>query len=517
MKINAKNSPLFVVGKAKWEAFVSSYAGPYDLSPAIYAGMNHKIDFVCPTHGLQSMDAKNMMNGKQCQKCSFEARKGRSRITQNKMLDRFRQVHGDTYDYSEARYLAQQSQVQIKCKTHGSFWQKPEYHWKGAGCPVCYHENIRGASQRDTLESFSAKVKALFGDLFDLSLAEYVNSQTYLSVRCVKHNQTLVTKPNFLLNGCNPCPKCNHMKSAGEEELAKYASFLAPIVRRNRKLLGGRELDILVPSKNLALEYCGMYWHSCKNAEEQRNNKNNHYQKYFDALQKGVRTITIYESEWKDRKPQIKRLLRNLLGKSKGSLMARKCELKRVPHEEATIFFDKYHVQGGAGYGEYYGLYWKGKLVACMRFTFGINDRGAAAKSASWTLSRYATRITVVGGASRLFQAFLDEFRPKEVKSFSDNRYFDGGMYAKLGFVLEKETPPDYQVWSPKLGLRPKSHYQRRNLQQRLKDHGLEESFDPTTDPRTESDMTFLMGCGKIFDCGKKKWTWSLDTAQNQA
>lgn len=80
------------------------------------------------------------------------------------------------------------------------------------------------------------------------------------------------------------------------------------------------------------------------------------------------------------------------------------------------------------------------------------------AKNACWTLSRYATRITVVGGASRLFAAFLREHQPDVVKSYSDNRYFDGGLYERLGFRLDSELPPDYAVWHPWLGLRSKSH-----------------------------------------------------------
>jgi hypothetical protein len=189
--------------------------------------------------------------------------------------------------------------------------------------------------------------------------------------------------------------------------------------------------------------------------------------------------------------------------------MARKCELKKVDAATAAAFYARYHPQGGAGNGEHYGLFWKGKLVACMRFTFGANDRGAAAAARMWTLTRFATRVTVAGGASRLFKAFVDEHTPAQVKSFSDNRFFEGGMYAQLGFALDAERGADYQVWSPKLGLRPKSHYQRRNIPARLREHGIEDTFDPETDPRTETDMLYLMRCGRLYDCGKKRWLWT--------
>jgi hypothetical protein len=144
-----------------------------------------------------------------------------------------------------------------------------------------------------------------------------------------------------------------------------------------------------------------------------------------------------------------------------------------------------------------------------MRFTFGGNDRGHGAKERQWTLSRYATRLPVAGAASKLFKAFVTEHNPPEVKSFSDNRWFSGAMYEQLGFDLEAEVDPDYQVWSLKAGLRPKSHYQRRLIPARLQEHGVTEHFDPTTDRRTEAEITYLMGARRIFDCGKKRWLWT--------
>ena len=506
--INKMNSPLFSSGLAKWNLFVQNYSGDYDFSKSIYAGMNRKVGFVCPKHGPMQMDAKNLINGKICQKCAIEARAGKNRFTRKQMLAKFKATHGDRYDYSLAEYNGQQNSVEIICKTHGKFLQKPEYHWTGSGCPECFHKDRRGAAQRDTLESVIEKVNNTFGDLFDLSEVVYVNSQQKIKVTCTKHNEVCETKANWLINGCNPCPKCNHMKSSQETALANYLESFTSVNRRDRKVIGPKELDIYLPNNALAIEYSGMYWHSHGSVEEENKSKHNHYDKYKACASKGARLITIYETEWLERPEALKRLLRNAIGKTKGKLMARKCELKKVQRPEAVTFYEKYHPQGGAGNGEHYGLYWKGKLVSCMRFTYGINDRGTAAVNRVWTLSRYATRITVSGGASKLFKAFIDEQQPTEVKSFSDNRYFSGGMYEQLGFALEEETAPDYQVWSPKIGLKPKSHYQRRNIQQRLIEHGVDEMFDHKLDTRTEREMTYLMGARRIYDCGKKRWVW---------
>jgi len=284
-------------------------------------------------------------------------------------------------------------------------------------------------------------------------------------------------------------------------------ALFTDVVPRDRTLLKPRELDMYLPARRLAIEYCGEYWHSHGDAEDEAARSMNHYRKHKDCAALGVRLITIFETEWLEHNYAIRRLLRNAAGAGRGRLMARKCRVGVVSSADARAFYDRYHPQGGTGVGEHYGLFWGSALVACMRFTEGANDRGAN-KNRVWTLSRYATRITVAGGASRLFSAFLQSKNPKEVKSFSDDRYFDGGMYEKLGFTLEENTKPDYQVWHPKLGLRPKSHYQRRLLPARAAELGLRMDFDPSTDPRTERDITYLIGARRIYDCGKKRWVW---------
>lgn len=508
MTINRRNSPLFHEAKAKWDAFVAAYKGPYDLSHAVYAGQNQKVAFVCPVHGLQHMDAKNMQAGKKCYLCSL-AERTRPRMTQRKVLERFVEAHGNTYDYSAVEYKGQQTPVAIGCSLHGTFWQKPEYHWTGSGCPTCFHEFRRGSGQRDSLSSFVAKATELWGQAFDFSDVVYKNSQTRIVVTCTTHNSKCETKPNWLLNGYNPCPQCNHMKSKGEAEVFDFMTNLTCAEARNRTILKPKEVDIYLPDPKLAIEYCGEFWHSTGNKEDERKKRKNHIEKYKLCREQGVRLITLWESEWEEHNYAVRRLLRNAVGKSKGKLMARKCELRKVTNAEARVFYDRYHPQGGAGSGEHYALFWKGKMVACMRFVLGANDRGAGAANRVWTLGRYATRITVAGAASRLFKAFVQEHNPPVVKSFSDNRFFEGGMYEQLGFVLEAEVTEDYQVWSPKIGMRPKSHYQRRQLPKRLQEHGISEVFDPETDPRTEAEMTYLMGARRLYDCGKKRWLWT--------
>lgn len=415
-------------------------------------------------------------------------------------------VHAGKYSYAAFAYIDAHTKGEITCPEHGSFWQSPTNHIAGKGCPACKNEST-GHRSRGTTERFTKQAREVYGDRYDYSAVRYVAAHQKVTISCREHGPFEQTPTNHL-TGKEGCPRCNHMKSGPEEEVAGLLSNYARVIRRDRSLIGPKELDIFLPEVNLAVEFCGEYWHSHGDAEDEAARSMNHYNKHRACAEKGIRLLTIYASEWRDRQYALRRLLRNAAGKARGKVMARKCVISKVDHKAAVSFYERYHPQGGAGHGEHYGLYWKGNLVACMRFTHGANDRGQN-KRRVWTLTRYATRVTVSGGASRLFAAFTKEHRPKEVKSFSDNRYFDGGMYQALGFVLAEITAPDYQVWHPKAGLSNKPAWQRRSIPLRAREIGIDVGFDPETDPRTERDMTYLLGARRIYDCGKKRWVWT--------
>ena len=97
--------------------------------------------------------------------------------------------------------------------------------------------------------------------------------------------------------------------SKGENELTDYVESLGhTVIRRDRTLLGGKELDIYLPELKLALEFNGDYWHSDEwllsrgniTAEEY------HRTKLELAAEKGVRLGFVWNSEWRfkwSRKP----------------------------------------------------------------------------------------------------------------------------------------------------------------------------------------------------------------------
>ena len=73
-------------------------------------------------------------------------------LTQEQALTRFREKHGDKYDYSKVEYLNQDSKIIIFCKTHNiEFLIRPVKHWNGSGgCKACASEK----RQKTNLERY---------------------------------------------------------------------------------------------------------------------------------------------------------------------------------------------------------------------------------------------------------------------------------------------------------------------------------------------------------------------------
>ncbi|QDH50446.1 hypothetical protein RW_GP085c [Caulobacter phage RW] len=493
----------------------------YDFSQAQYDGALKPIEnIVCPKHGpfAQYSGQLRKPGGAGCPACGGEVRASKKRLTNEQVRAMVEDRYGDQYTLDRMVYRNTQTKIIVTCKDHGDFATLPvNFLYKGKGCSKCGavkrgRRKDPAAAGRKTADAKLAKYAAAFvedarkvhGDVYDYSRADYQGRNTKVEIVCPKHG-SFTQKPYHHLARNQGCPECSHHRSKGETAILKFVSIFAEAQTRNRSIVPPKELDIYLPEHKLAIEYCGEYWHGSRNADEEAFARTRHIDKMRACEAQGIRLLTVFENEWLERPHAIKRLIRNVMGKSRGKVMARKCELERVPHAEAAAFFEAYHPQGGGGWGEHYGLYWNDKLVACMRFTHGANDRGANATRV-WTLARYATRVTVQGGASRLLSAFREEHPGEDIKSFSDNRYFTGGMYEALGFTLEEESAPDYQVYHIKTGLLPKAAWQRRAIPARIREIGSDEKFDPQRDVRSEREMTYLLEARRVYDCGKKRW-----------
>ena len=59
-------------------------------------------------------------------------------------IEEAKTIHGNKYDYSKVEYRDAKTKVCIVCPEHGEFWQTPDKHLRGSGCPSCSKKNKIG-------------------------------------------------------------------------------------------------------------------------------------------------------------------------------------------------------------------------------------------------------------------------------------------------------------------------------------------------------------------------------------
>lgn len=99
-------------------------------------GWQSELTCTCPVHGEFKKTAR-LLERSGCNKCSLERTAFKATKTIDEFVEQCRLKHGDRYDYSKVVYKNTRLPVEIVCPTHGSFWQTPDKHLRGHGCPMC--------------------------------------------------------------------------------------------------------------------------------------------------------------------------------------------------------------------------------------------------------------------------------------------------------------------------------------------------------------------------------------------
>ena len=128
------------------------------------------------------------------------------KLTEQQVLDKFEQVHGDTFDYSGVVYSGVGVKVKIGCRIHGVFEQTPAAHMKGQGCPTCGNI-LKGESRREgKAQTLIKEFKTVHGDTYDYSKVVYYSSKAKVLIGCKVHG-VFEQSPQKHKSG-QGCPKC---------------------------------------------------------------------------------------------------------------------------------------------------------------------------------------------------------------------------------------------------------------------------------------------------------------------
>lgn len=123
----------------------------YDYSQVEYVTANTPIRIICREHGVFFQTPKKHLDGHGCQQCFQSFRKGKEEF-----VCQAKETHGNIYDYENVEYKNNRTKVCIICREHGEFWQTPEHHLNGRGCPKCkeslLEKKVRGILEKEQIK-----------------------------------------------------------------------------------------------------------------------------------------------------------------------------------------------------------------------------------------------------------------------------------------------------------------------------------------------------------------------------
>ncbi len=314
---------------------------------------------------------------------------------------------------------------------------------------------------------------------------EYISNETH-RYSCSVHGEFESVGTNLGSVFCYACFK--ESKSNLEKEVVEFLSkYVSTVETSNRTVLSGKELDILIPEKNLAIEFDGLYWHSNIKKE-----KNYHLEKTERCEEQGIQLLHIFENEWLHKRPIVESILLAKLGIFQKRIYGRKCEVKVVPQETYREFTELNHLQGYVPAKLVLGLFYEDELVEICSFG------KSRFKSGEMELLRHCSKLhhQIIGGFSKLIKSWKKLNPEESLYTYCDRRYSNGSSYVKSGWKHIGTSAPNY-FYIKGNNLESRIKYQKHKLKDILK------IFDESL---TEQENMSVNGYTWIYDCGNLKF-----------
>jgi len=332
-------------------------------------------------------------------------------------------------------------------------------------------------------------------------ITKIINKEIY-EFKCDKCDEVFLIDRTLLYNRLKSktilCTNCNIISrniSGIEIQLLDFIkkNYKGEIIINSRSIIPPLELDIYIPELKIAFEFNGLYWHN-----ELHKENSYHLNKTEECEKQRIQLTHIWEDDWVYKQDIIKSIILNKLNQTPEKIFARKTEIKEMfDNKMVREFLDKNHLQGFVGSKVKLGIFFDNELVSLM--TFGKRRVAMGKKSTNegeYELLRFCNKLNtnVIGGASKLFKYFIENYKPKEITTYADRSHSNGKLYEVLGFEPQGKTQPNYYYIIDGI---------RRHRFNFRKDVLVKEGFNPN---KTEHQIMIDRKIYKIYDSGNLKF-----------
>jgi hypothetical protein len=171
----------------------------YNYSDVKFETLTLHVCIICKIHGNFEQRASDHLAGNGCPRC---AGKG---LTTEDWIARFRQGHGESYDYTEFQFFGATKKGTIICREHGRFLQTPHNHRNGRGCPAC--SSIFKQQGRNKLSIFVEEGTRIHNGKYQYGKATFRGAMVLTTITCPIHGDFEQTPQDHVVgrHGCGPC------------------------------------------------------------------------------------------------------------------------------------------------------------------------------------------------------------------------------------------------------------------------------------------------------------------------
>lgn len=345
------------------------------------------------------------------------------------------------------------------------------------------------------------------------------------NTKFLQKNEDIFVRIFYFLNNktnIEICSKCNAIKKVD----LKHRRFFCPnkcqwsneeknivdfikviykwkIIENDRNILNGKELDIYIPEKKLAIEYNWLMFHSIwKSTAKMFNNykledeiKDKHLWKTEACQKQWIQLLHIFENEWLDENKRDiwKSIIKNKIWVYDNIVNIENTIIKLVSNEVKKDFLNIYHLEWDIISNINIWLFdinWE--LIQLMIFW-----KNQSNQNTKWDLLRIAIKNSsnIIWWEAKLFKYFIKYYlqRWENIKAYANLRFSNWNIYKKLWFELIWQSKLNYfyfKNWNLELETRQK--YQKHKLEYKLSD------FD---EKLTESENMYNNWYRKTYDC----------------
>ena len=219
--------------------FIKAHENLYDYSlidKSLKLSSNMKVPICCNKHGIFYQACINHSLGQGCPKCANEKNAFNKAYSKEIFKKKSNSIYNGFYDYSKVKYINNHTEVCIICPKHGEFYQKPNVHLLGHGCPKC---------------STSMLEKEII-NLFDTNRIEYIHRARKTKVKWIERLELDFYLPQY--NVAIECQGLEHFKPIDFFGGEKSYKEIIERDKLKRKLCDENGVKLLYYS-NLGIKY----------------------------------------------------------------------------------------------------------------------------------------------------------------------------------------------------------------------------------------------------------------------